>query len=355
MALMRVPNELLDYIIEYTLPHGFESMALTCRRFHTLCKPFIEHHSETRFRFQDFRYYRDPPPRCSMVASSDLITLTAAEPMLRGTFEPPTSKMIANFSCMHLLMAKNPSPYRALTMVEPLLNCLPTPPTCAKRVLTGKSTIPRSKRASERDAIHSTIMEAERRNEHAARCRCRKGQAVEPPLSTFETEGIDLSWMSPFLALPHMSSFYGPSCLALGDNLMSLASGGSRHMAETLQAADFVNCCIDDVRIADFLAHIPQLKFLTYWHYTKNNFPFQEWDICRFVNAVAHEAGSRLLEFSVIVRELRGSVVPGKASMHGSQKLKELEYLLELVMCNINASGVTNLIASSNHPHFVLI
>lgn len=39
--------------------------------------------------------------------------------------------------------------------------------------------------------------------------------------------------------------------------------------------------------------------------------------------------------------------MPGKASLHGFQQLKKLQYPLELVMCNVAAAGVTDDITAS--------
>jgi hypothetical protein len=125
----------------------------------------------------------------------------------------------------------------------------------------------------------------------------------------------------------------------LEDIPRSLAFRDSHRIAETLQAAHLIFCCIDDVGIADFLRHAPSLKTLRYMHCTKNASPIQDWDICKFVNAVEREAGSRLVQLSVIISELQGSIVPGKASIRGFQRLQTLEIPLELVMCNIAAAA----------------
>lgn len=44
------------------------------------------------------------------------------------------------------------------------------------------------------------------------------------------------------------------------------------------------------------------------------------------------------MELSVAIRRLYGSIVPGKASIRGFQKLKTFEIPLELVMCNITTA-----------------
>ena len=170
----------------------------------------------------------------------------------------------------------------------------------------------------------------------------------EGAVSLCTEERFDLRWASPFLALPQMRSFRGPSCLALEGIPRSLALTDSHHIAETLQAAHLVSCCIDEVGIADFLKYTPSLKTLRYWHGTKSDSPVQDWDICKFVNAVEREAGSHLVQLSVAIRELHGSIVPGQASIRGFQQLKTLEIPLELVMCNIAAAASHSTILSKS-------
>lgn len=57
------------------------------------------------------------------------------------------------------------------------------------------------------------------------------------------------------------------------------------------------------------------------------------------MTAIEREAGSHLEELSVSIRELRGSIAPGRASMRGFQRLRKLELPLEIAMCNITAAA----------------
>lgn len=45
------------------------------------------------------------------------------------------------------------------------------------------------------------------------------------------------------------------------------------------------------------------------------------------------------MELSVSIRELRGSITPGNASMRGFQRLRKLEFPLEIALCNITAAA----------------
>ncbi len=174
-----------------------------------------------------------------------------------------------------------------------------------------------------------------------------------PSVSFGPKERFDLDWALPFLALPRMRSFRGPSCVATDDSHKSIISKDPyRGFGETLEAVHLVGCCIDEVGIADFLRHTTRLRTLRYSHSSKGNDRSHDWDICKFVTAIGHEAGSHLVELSVSIRDLRGSYAPGrdergfhapgKVSMRGFQRLRKLELPFEVAMCNIVAAAGQN-------------
>jgi len=83
MALARLPNEMIEYIIIYVIPESFESVALTCRKIYTLCIPFINRHNTLRSQFQNFKYYKKmTDPSFTIRTAFDLITRIAVEPVV---------------------------------------------------------------------------------------------------------------------------------------------------------------------------------------------------------------------------------------------------------------------------------
>ncbi|KAK0511954.1 hypothetical protein JMJ35_005082 [Cladonia borealis] len=84
MALMHLPNELLEKIVMHVLPEGFESVALTCRRIYALCTPFIEHHNKLRAQFRTFNYWSKGGAHPDFVIGTgfDLLTRIAVEPIV---------------------------------------------------------------------------------------------------------------------------------------------------------------------------------------------------------------------------------------------------------------------------------
>ena len=378
MALTRVPTELLDDIVSYTLPESFESMALTCKKIHDRCAPFIEQHNKLRARFRDFKYYVEP--RDSLVAASDLITLIATEPIVAGYIRIANFEYDSKFLTHALARGQRPKSVPSSNCGGPIVELFARSVSLRRAGLDWKEyyatfeedvretrysqhgtaflltllpnteelVIPKSWKlnAATSKLLDALVKEGKQSTHLFPSPGLASVTRVQGSKSVSDRDRMDLSWVSPFLALPHIASFRGPSCVASSGYPMSLAFQGL-YTAETLRATHLSSCCIDDVGIANFLKHTPNLKTLTYSHCTKIDYPMQDWDMCKFVNAVSREAGSYLVELSIAIGDLHGPIVPGKASLRGFQKLEKLEYPLELVMCNINASGTAGHVSTS--------
>lgn len=173
-----------------------------------------------------------------------------------------------------------------------------------------------------------------------------------PSISLGPGERCDLDWASPFLALPHLRSFRGPSCVATPS---SSSSSGQEHITlsdnspqaailafNALEAVHLVSCCIDPINITTFLTDAPRLRTLRYSHCTKQG-ATPAWDICAFITAIERTVGAHLEELSVSIRELRGGeIAPGRASMRGFQRLRKLEFPLEVAACNVVAAAASS-------------
>ncbi|KAL8703950.1 MAG: hypothetical protein Q9201_002873 [Fulgogasparrea decipioides] len=178
---------------------------------------------------------------------------------------------------------------------------------------------------------------------------------VEPSVSLVPQDRFDLNWVKPLLALPHIRTFRGPSCVAIGDGGHAKIASNSPEggFGKSLIAVDLVACCIDEVGIAEFLQYATQLRTLRYSHVTKLHSGPREWNICKFIMAIEREVGSHIEELSVTIRELRGSIAPGTASMRGFQRLRKLELPLEIVICNLTAAAACRASTTSNEPLLV--
>ena len=367
MALIRLPTELLEDIISCVLPEGFEGVALTCRKFYILCKPFIEHHNGLRSHFQNFTYYEKmSDPSFTIRTAFDLITRIAVEPVVaryiqnadfkvdtlrrpRGFLADvnlggPVARLLADSPCLEQAGLDWKEYY---AKIEEDLEAGRYSQHAAAFLLTllpnvEKLTLP--KKWKPLDAtdklIDTVILKAQRSDLPYDRPSLARTTKFGPSTSLGPQERFDLDWATPFLALPHMRSFRGPSCVATDHSQKSIAPRNpSRSFWETLEAVNFVSCCINEAGITEFLKHTTRLRTLRYSHSTKGNDGSQDWDICNFVTAIEREAGSHLVELSVSIYQLDGCIAPGKASMRRFQCLRQLEFPLEIALCNINAAA----------------
>lgn len=370
MALTDLSNELLDIIIEYTLPQSFEDLATTCKRIYARCTPFIKRHNELRSRFREFAY---SDAHDSLASASDLMSLIAAEPIvalyiraanltndsrylahLRARGQPPKSvpsieqggaivNLFANSTYLRTARLDWREYYSTFAEDVREMRYSQHGSVFLLTLLsdTEKLTLPNSWKPNAPINQLLDVIAKEAQQSCLLSPGLRSVTSFHELLPRSRNEVWSLSWATPFLALPHLKSFSSLRSLALGGNPKSLAFRGSPYIAEALEAAHLGGCCIDAEGIADFLKHTPRLKTLRYSHSTQHDSLPPNWDICKFVNAVAREAGSHLIELSLEIQKLRGSILPGKVSLRSFQKLRKFEFPLELVMCNINAAGLT--------------
>lgn len=369
MALTSLPNELLDEIITNVLPEGFESVALTCRKIYALCTPFIERHNKLSSQFQNFTYYEKIDPSFTIRTAFDLIIRIAVEPVVaryvrdanfkvdslftRGRHRKSYKDAICRGDVVKIFADSAYLKQAGLDWEEYyekikedikdarysqhaaafLLTLLPnvemlTPPKFWKPV------------DATRKLMDVVVRKAKHSHLPCDRPSLAQVTRFKPSVSLVPQVWYDLEWASPFLALPQVRFFRGFSCINMDHGYKSIAfKDPYRGIAETLTSVSFVSCCIDEVGIAEFLKHTTRLRTLTYSHSTKENVGPQCWDICKFVRAIECEAGSHLVELSISIREPFGSIAPGKASISGFPRLRQLKFPLEIAMCNITAAA----------------
>ena len=371
MALTRLPTELLENIIVHTLPEGFESAALTCKKIHAICIPFIQKHNTLRSRFHDFNYYEDNLDRIRTIRTAfDVITRIAVEPIVARYIRYANFEMDSYFSrgrprylladvhcggAVLRLLADSPYLKQAgldwqefyAKIDEDLHACRYSQHAASflMTLLPNAETLALPKRWKPLDTTDKLIDTIVRKANQSRLPDDRPSLAqitrFEPSVATVPQDRFDLDWVNLFLALPHVRSFRGLSCVAIGDDgHKNIATNNPEDgFGKTLVAVDLVACCVDEVGIADFLRYTTRLRTLRYTHMTKAHSGPQEWNVCKFMAAIEREVGSHLEELSVSIRELRGSIAPGKASMRGFQRLRKLEFPLEIAVCSITAAN----------------
>ncbi|KAI0425079.1 hypothetical protein F5Y09DRAFT_347053 [Xylaria sp. FL1042] len=112
-----LPNEVLDEIIQLTLPDGFESLALTCKEIYGPCTRYIQYHNHLRSAFRDFAYsghYPSDPSQGTFYRAFELIMRIADEPRVAQYI------ITADFSFDTL--RRQPSAHRRNPLVVPDIN-----------------------------------------------------------------------------------------------------------------------------------------------------------------------------------------------------------------------------------------
>lgn len=372
MALTRLPTELLEIIITHVLPEGFESVAVTCRKIYALCIPFFQRHNALRSRFLHFTYHENPnDPSPTIATAADLIRRIAVEPVVARYVryadfkrDSPRSYIIprgfvADADCRDdviRLFANCPYLEQAgldwkvyLDKIEEELNPDGLPAYSQHAAAFLLTLLPNVERLilpqywkpldATNKLINAVVHKTKQVHSLCDRPSLAQITRFEPYVSLVPQDRFDLGLASPFLALPRIRSFRGPSCVIMDDNHKSIVPEDPHYgFGETLESVSLVACCVDEVGIADFLKDTKRLKSLRYSHSTKYNVSPQCWDICKFVAAIERQVGSHLEELSVSTGNPFGSIAPGKASMRGFPCLRQLEFPLEIVMCNITAA-----------------
>jgi len=373
MALTHLPNELLVKIISHVLPEGFESAALTCRRVHAICLPFVERHNRLRSQFHDFDYREiKSDPSFTIRTTFDLIVRIAIEPIVARYVrnahfrvdECFTSgrprEFNPDYSCgdaVPKLLAASPYLVEAgldwqeyYNEIEKDLQASRYSQNAAAFLLT---LLPNVKTLSlphrwnpdpTTVKLIDVIVRKAKESHHHPFDTPSLAQTTEFSMKLHKR--YDLGAASPFLALPRIQTFYAPICVTNNNvSHRSICPSIDRYggFARTLRSVHLMYCSIDHVGIAELLNQTPNLRTLVYSHTTSSidGFRYHKWDICKFVTAIERVAGSHLVELLVSIYTLRGSVAPGKASMRNFQRLQRLEFPLEIASCNMVAAATS--------------
>lgn len=378
MAFGRLPNEILENIIAYTLPEGFEGLALTSKHTYGLSTRFIEHHNKLRIHFQDFHYdkqdlagkthfhlaaERRPYKACS---AFNLIVIIAAEPVIANYIQKADFEDDSLCLCIwnqDRELAKNSGHDNAV--IELLANssylkeagldwrtywaaiegdldagCYSQHAAVFALTLLPNVTTLKLPRRWKPTAVADKLLDAVI---HKARQPCLPYDRPSiAQVSGFEASvkrtteiSFDMYWAIPFLALPHVQSFRGFNFKGTG-SYRSIESKfvDTSDFEAAIEVVDISYASVDGAAIADFLKNTPRLRVLSYQHAISGNFVSQNWDLCQFITAIENEVGSHLEKLSIRINELHYSIVPGRMSLSGFQNLRELELPLDAAMAN---------------------
>ncbi|KAJ6082814.1 F-box domain protein, partial [Penicillium canescens] len=172
---------------------------------------------------------------------------------------------------------------------------------------------------------------------------------------------FDIDMAAPFLTLPYLQYFEAQRCKSAN----SYRNTAGKYAA--LENVVFRDTHLDEMAVGNFVQHTPNLKSFVY-RYSENP---GVWDICKMLKEIERGVGSNLEELYMLYEskntmdedtgeEMNGSLAPGKASLHGFQRIRRLQLPLEIAVYNHNAARADRLAslidlvpASVSHLSFI--
>ena len=153
-------------------------------------------------------------------------------------------------------------------------------------------------------------------------------------LSYIESAGYDngdsslgFRCLMPFLAMPQLTELYASSLRLVDDGYTGVQFGDWRYLKyeSNLQRIELANCCMD-ASIETFLSHVPNLQVFKYSHECKWHGCQYEWSAGEFVAAVGKCCGGSLVELAVTIDDRSiGCIMTGVTSLQEFKRLQHLE------------------------------
>ncbi|KAK3215687.1 hypothetical protein GRF29_8g789969 [Pseudopithomyces chartarum] len=162
------------------------------------------------------------------------------------------------------------------------------------------------------------------------------GNSRQRPLSQLRTilpfmhpgyeEKASLQSVQPFLEIDAISELYLVSAVAVEDGYTGFPfKWRTPTLAPNLTRIELVASCIDAEGISELLCHTPNLAVFKYAHETKWHGCEHDWNAGAFVEAIAHHCGKTITSLAITIDELFGEIINGVSSLLAFPNLEYLE------------------------------
>jgi len=365
MKLLDLPPEIIDLIIDFSVPEGLESFALSCSAVYRRATSLIERHTAFRQKWAHTTNTR----RARRGDTLAILYEIACEPDIAWYIESlslwdrrheddiPDNAVVDNFrdsdeamnnikdllhhaeyfanadmeECWARILEEDQNPAIegvdqlhttvALLSLLPNLKTLQLPDEWCE--------------LSNTEAVESLISSV-----GALVAMANTSGPGSHPLAKIETilpfveEGYDvrvaLQCLQPFMVLKSLRNLYAVSCLAVQDDWAGIPfSWPSPDLKSSLTKIEFASCCMDVSALDVLLAHTPALTVFRYSHQSKWDGLELDWNPGAFLDVIANHTSNRLLELALTIDELHGEIVNGLSSFMRFEKLQVLEVDVE--------------------------
>ncbi|KAH9861460.1 hypothetical protein J1614_011206 [Plenodomus biglobosus] len=365
MRLLDLPLEVIDLIIDRSIPEGIENFALSCSAVYQRARSQIQHHNA-------FRRKWGTTSHASLARRGDTLALLheiAREPRIAQYIESlslwdrRTEEDVADAAAIQSFRDSNEAMQNIRDLLQnaeyfananlenwwtQILEEDQRPETegidklCATVALL--SLLPNLRTLQLPDSWHE-VRETEAAEAlvpaieelvamaNAAGSRPRPLASLETILP-FVEEGYDvrvgLQCLQPFMVLNNLRNLYAVSCVAVQDDWAGIPfNWPNPSLKSPLTKIEFACCCMDASALSVLLANTPTLTVFRYSHQSKWDGLEFDWNPGAFLEVIANHVGERLLELALTIDELHGEIVNGLSSFVRFPNLQVLEVDLE--------------------------
>jgi len=403
MGFLGLPSEIIDVVIELSLPLGIEGLALTCKALYGRAKSQIARHNALKRRWSCTNNFSMPVGEDIVsilyeihvdpliahyvevldlwdwpVQGSDYQEDVAAKKGWGGGYIVPTDaeavamtrEMVSGstfFLSAHLddfqqwwnklfekaedgtLIVAAHEQWRAVVM---LLGMLPN--LRVLRLFPDWNGIGNSEDDDERDkewlpGITGMVSAANARG--GGDSPLSKLEAILPYMPDGYEERAGLLLMEPFMALNSLTEMYLVSAVAVHDGYTGIPfQWTSPNQSSSITRLELASSCIDAEGLSNLVAHTPKLAIFKYSHETKWHGCEHDWNPGTFVEALARHCGNTLREVALTIDELFGEIENGASSFLALPNIQKLEVDLQ-VFCGPPVESGQRLGGSSVIPH----
>ncbi|KAK5733641.1 hypothetical protein LTR17_009494 [Elasticomyces elasticus] len=376
MLLLELPVELLDKIIELTLPDSLESFALSCKTVYSVGRDYVRSHNLHKQRWTCFRYDNRGNTDHGFKTPMELLVAIYEDPLIASYIQTAdfwqkdyNEEQIArlkkrvleddtNLAAIggllgqsHYLRHANQDPEQWLAEMcweegegdEPrdayrgdhystnmatiiLLTLLPN---LRELILPNEwlslpepnDSPPAKQLWSVLDVI--TCEAGLRPLSNASLSRLNK---ILPYAHVSYRDRNALIELNPFLPIKSVEHMHIANCVAVDDGHTGIPfTWRNTGQTSNLRILELAGCCIDSDGITELVKHTPHLTTLKYSHHVKWHGCQYDWDAGNFVRAIEEHCGSTLENLAVTIDSLDGMVETGVDSMQGFQRLHSVE------------------------------
>ncbi|KAF2679244.1 hypothetical protein K458DRAFT_119366 [Lentithecium fluviatile CBS 122367] len=153
-----------------------------------------------------------------------------------------------------------------------------------------------------------------------------KLEVVLPFMSDGYDSKVGLQSLQPLMTLNSLTEMYLVGVVAVDDGYTGIPfEWGTPGLKSSLRRLELVNSCIDAEGLSNLVAHTPKLEIFKYSHSTKNHGCQHDWNPGTFIEALARHCSNTILEVALTIDELSGDIVNGASSFLALPNIQKLE------------------------------